>query len=107
MDVPEIDIDALAGHLDTGATVIDVREPDEYTDGHVPGAVHIPLQSVPDRLELIPADQPVYVVCAVGGRSARAVQWLRGQGVDATNVAGGTKAWIEAGRPVVRGTDPV
>ncbi len=104
-DVPEIDIEALEGHLEAGAPLIDVRETDEYTDGHVAGAVLIPLQTVPDSLDQIPDDQPVFVICAAGSRSARAVQFLRAQGVDATNVAGGTKAWIEAGKPVVRGAE--
>jgi rhodanese-related sulfurtransferase len=104
-DVPEIDIDALQGHVDAGAALIDVREPDEYADGHVPGAVLVPLQTVPDELARIPADQAVFVICHSGARSARATQFLRGKGIDATNVAGGTKAWIEAGKPVVRGDE--
>jgi len=105
-DVPEIDIETLQGHVDAGAAIIDVREPDEYTDGHVPGAVLVPLQTVPDELAQIPADRPVYVICLSGARSARSTQFLRGQGIDATNVAGGTKAWIEASKPVVRGDAP-
>jgi rhodanese-related sulfurtransferase len=105
-DVPEIDVDALAEKLEAGVMVVDVREDDEYHDGHVPGAVHIPLASVPAALDRVPVDAPVLVVCAMGGRSARAVEFLRGKGVDATNVAGGTKAWIDTGRPVVSGADP-
>ena len=106
-DLPEIDIAGLDQRAASGAVVIDVREDDEYADGHVPGARHIPLATVPDRADEIPADQTVYVICAAGGRSARAVEFLRGRGVDATNVAGGTKAWIESGRPVVTGAEPV
>ena len=105
-DVPEIDIDALDGHLRAGCLVVDVREDDEYHAGHVPGAVHMPLATVPDQLEVLPPEAPLFVVCAVGGRSARAVGFLRAQGLDATNVAGGTKAWIEAGKPVVLGGEP-
>lgn len=105
-DVPEIDIHELAAHLEAENLVVDVREDDEYRDGHVPGALHIPLATVPDELHRLPTGAPVLVVCAVGGRSARAVEFLRTRGVDATNVAGGTKAWIEAGRPVVPGADP-
>jgi len=106
-EAPEIDIDTLVTHLETGAMVVDVREDDEYRDGHVPGAVHIPLATVPDALDRLPTDEPVYVVCAVGGRSAQAVSFLRTNGIEATNVAGGTKAWIEAGKPVVVGSDPL
>ena len=54
----------------------------------------------------IPFDKPVYLVCATGGRSHRAAQWLIAQGFDATNLAGGTKAWIEAGKPTVTGSEP-
>jgi rhodanese-related sulfurtransferase len=105
-DVPEIDIDALEGLLSSGAVVVDVREDDEYADGHVSGAVHIPLGTVPQRFEEIPGDRPVYVICARGSRSARAVEFLRAKGIDAVNVAGGTLAWTNSDRPVVTGTQP-
>jgi molybdenum cofactor guanylyltransferase len=101
-DNPEIDIDRLAELLDTGIVLIDVREDDEVAEGHVPGIVHIALATVPDNLDRIPTDVPVYVICAAGGRSANAVRFLRAQGVDATNVAGGTNAWISSGRAVDR-----
>jgi rhodanese-related sulfurtransferase len=106
-DVPEIDVDALEGHIGAGALVIDVRESDEYTGGHVAGARHVPLTTVPDQLHAFPDEQPFFVICAVGARSGRAVQFLRAQGFDATNVAGGTRAWLESGRPVVAGPDPI
>ena len=101
--VPEIDLNALEGLLAEGAVLVDVREEDEYTDGHVAGALHIALSTVPDRVAEIPPTTPVYVICALGGRSARAAEFLRAQGVDAINVAGGTNGWIDSGRPVVRG----
>ncbi len=106
-DVPEVDIDALERAMSERALVVDVRELDEYTAGHVRGALPMPLTSVPDRIGELPAEAPVYVICHVGGRSARAVQFLRANGLDATNVAGGTKAWSESGRPLVTGPDPV
>jgi rhodanese-related sulfurtransferase len=58
---------------------------------------------VPERVGEVPTDRTVYVICARGGRSAKAVEHLRGQGVDAVNVAGGTLAWIDAGLPTDRG----
>ena len=106
-DVPEIDIDALEQRLGEGVLVVDVREVDEYADGHVAGAVLMPLATVPDKVDELPTDQPFLVICAMGGRSGRAVQFLRAQGLDATNVAGGTRAWTDSGRPVVAGPDPV
>jgi rhodanese-related sulfurtransferase len=98
-----VSIHELKAALDAGpVTLIDVREPVEYAEAHVPGAELMPLQSVPQRVDELPTDQPVYVVCAVGGRSAQAAGFLATRGVDAINVDGGTKDWIAAGYPVVR-----
>lgn len=105
-DVPEVTVEEMAEAKEDGAPVIDVREPDEYEAVHVPGAVLVPLGQVVDRVGEVPRDQPVYVICQSGGRSAKAVAWLRTQGIDARNVAGGTKAWVESGKPVARGIDP-
>jgi rhodanese-related sulfurtransferase len=88
--------------VDDGAAVIDVREPEEYADGHVPGAALVPLMSVPQRLAELPDASPLYVVCAVGGRSAQAVAFLTARGYDAVNVDGGTRDWLSAGYPVER-----
>jgi len=63
--------------------------------------VHIPLGELPDRLAEVPAG-PLVVTCRAGGRSARATQFLRGHGVDATNLDGGMQAWDAAGRAYVR-----
>ncbi|MGZ4596289.1 MAG: rhodanese-like domain-containing protein [Actinomycetes bacterium] len=82
--------------------VLDVREPYEYADGHVPGAELVPLGTVPLRLGELPADQPVYLLCAVGGRSAQAAGFLAARGVDAVNVDGGTHEWVASGYPVAR-----
>lgn len=102
-EIPEISVDELATRLDAGAVVIDVREPDEYTSGHVPSARPIPLREVPERAGEIPSDATVYFVCARGGRSRRAAEFVAAHGVDAVNVAGGTMAWIDSGRAVVTG----
>ena len=104
MDVPEIDVNELEARRAEGAVLFDVREPDEYEDAHVPGAVLVPLATVPEKLDDFPTEGPVYVICAVGGRSRRAAEYLRRTGVDAVNVAGGTKAWLAAGKPHSRGT---
>jgi rhodanese-related sulfurtransferase len=103
VDVPEVEVAELAARTPDGVALVDVRELDEFAVGHVPGAVLIPLADVPERIDEIPDDQPVYVICAVGNRSARAVEYYLRQGIDAVNVAGGTKAWIEAGHPVETG----
>ena len=101
----EVDLDSFAAAHEHGATVIDVREPMEYLDGHVPGARLIPMGQLPGRLEEIDADAPVYVVCASGNRSGAMAELLRRAGFEAVNVLGGTKSWIASGRPVNRGTE--
>jgi rhodanese-related sulfurtransferase len=106
VDVPEIDIAEAARRHEAGTPVIDVREPEEYAEGHVPGAPLIPLGSLPGRVGEVPTDGQVLVICKMGGRSAQAVDHLRSHGIDAVNIAGGTMGWIDAGHQVVTGTEP-
>ena len=106
MDVPEIDITELARLRAGGAVLIDVREPDEYTAAHVPGAALVPLATVPERVDEVPTEGTVYVICAKGARSRRAAEYYRAKGIDAVNVAGGTNAWVEAGHPTATGMEP-
>jgi rhodanese-related sulfurtransferase len=106
MDVPEVDVSELARARAAGAPLIDVREPDEYGQAHVPGATLVPLATVPEQLGVVPTEGTVYVICAVGGRSRRAAEFYRSRGIDAVNVAGGTRAWIDAGHPVSVGAEP-
>ncbi len=83
------------------ATVLDVREPDEWEGGHIAGATHIPLGELPGRLSEVPTGS-VVVTCRAGGRSAKATEFLLAQGYDVTNLDGGMKAWDAAGRAFVR-----
>ena len=106
MDVPEIDVAELARLRADAVPVIDVREADEYAQAHVPGAIFVPLGSVPDNLDLVPAEGTVYVICARGGRSRTAAEFYRSKGIDAVNIAGGTLEWIDAGQPVSTGMEP-
>ncbi len=99
MHVPEIDISDLAGRLDAGDYVLDVRNPDEWEEARIPGVTLIPMEELSERVDEVPTDRPVPVVCRSGNRSLHASSWLRERGVDAINVAGGTLAWIDAGRP--------
>jgi rhodanese-related sulfurtransferase len=101
--VPEISVDELATRLDAGAFLLDVRQPDEYKAGHVPGACLIPLAEVPERLGEIPTGGELLVICRSGARSMAAAEFLEQQQIPAANVAGGTLAWIESGREVVTG----
>lgn len=107
MEKPEIDVEALAGLLTAGPVpLLDVRMPDEYEEGHVPGAVLVPLPELPDRLADVPEGDVLYVICRSGARSAKAVELLAATGRDVANVAGGTLDWVESGRDVATGPEP-
>lgn len=93
--VPSVDVDAVTDD----AVILDVREPDEYAAGHVPGAVHVPMGAVPERISDLPEARLV-VVCRSGGRSARVTAYLRQLDVDAVNMDGGMRAWAAASRPM-------
>lgn len=99
----EVDIETFAEAYTNGATVLDVRNPDEYEAAHLQGAVLIPLGELADRQDEIPDADPLYVICAVGGRSLAAAKALTNAGYNALSVAGGTKGWIEQGRDFVTG----
>ena len=104
MSVREITIEELKIALITGAQVIDVRETDEYVSGHVSGATHIPLGTVPNNMEPFRSDDDIYVICQAGGRSMRACEFLHDQGItNVVNVIGGTAGWIALGNPVTTG----
>lgn len=84
------------------AFLLDVREDDEWSAGHIPGAVHVPMMEVPGRRDEVPTDRDVIVVCRVGSRSGQVVAYLRHNGWDRViNLDGGMAAWDAAGRPMV------
>jgi rhodanese-related sulfurtransferase len=88
-----------------GTMILDVREDEEWAAGHIDGAVHIPMNSVPSRAAALPTDRQINVICKMGGRSAQVTAWLRHQGFDAHNVDGGMLAWAVAHRPMVSDED--
>ncbi|CAB4367468.1 MAG: rhodanese-like domain-containing protein [Actinobacteria bacterium] len=108
MSISEISIKDLAAH--PRPIVIDVREIDEYVNGHVPGAINIPLSEVVGREGEFALGTTVYVICQAGGRSMRACEHLAAlPELDTTtfiNVAGGTGTWILEGHEVVVGDKP-
>jgi len=83
-----------------GFTLIDVRNDDEWEAGHAPGAVHIPLPELPNRLDEVP-DGDIIVVCRLGGRSARAADILAEQGIEAWDITDGMTGWQQNGLPMV------
>ena len=101
--VPSVAVQQLPTPVPEGVTVLDVRETIEFEQAHVPGSLHIPLMELPARLDEVPTDDRLLVVCAVGARSARAVEYLVQHGRDAVNLEGGLVEWQAAGRELVGG----
>jgi glyoxylase-like metal-dependent hydrolase (beta-lactamase superfamily II)/rhodanese-related sulfurtransferase len=114
-DVPQITLEALEVTADWPAALgppntmdapqrpllVDVREPVEYTHGHVPGAVNVPQAELATSLASLSRDRPVATICDGGTRALRAAQFLRQRGFAHVGVvAGGTAAWRLSGRAV-------
>lgn len=104
--VGEVDVARLAQDLAANKVpiLIDVRTPQEFASGHVPGAINLPLDALASRTTELEAyrDQSLYLVCRSGARSGRAAAQLAALGHQAVNVIGGTQAWIAAGHPTER-----
>ncbi len=106
MQVLEVDPIGAMGLVDaSGAILLDVREDDEWTAGHAPGAVHVRLGDLDART--FDTAAPVVAVCRSGNRSGLAATKLAAVGVTAYNMVGGMGAWQRTGQPVIRddGTD--
>lgn len=101
----EVTVAQLKEMLGT-VSVIDVREPGEFADGHVPGALLMPLSTIPLRVSEIDRDETHYLICEAGGRSAQACAFLAAQGFDVVNVGGGTGMWRALGYDVTTGDRP-
>ena len=103
--VPEV----LSADLPAGVFLLDVREDDEWTAGHAPDAVHVRLGELGARVDELPRDREVYVICRSGARSAYAAQALTAGGLNAINVADGMTGWAVAGRPMISedGAEPL
>jgi len=85
--------------------VIDVREPFEWLDGHIDGAIHLPMMESVARRDLAPPDRPKAVLCAGGLRSSTAISALKRHGIQHWyNVTGGMTAWTKSGYPIARPT---
>lgn len=92
-------VDALRN--DPGVLMLDVREPDEYEAGHIPGITLIPMGEVAGRLSEIPTNKTIIVTCRSGNRSAQIADFLRESGyANVHNMEGGILAWENAGLPV-------
>ncbi|GAA5501731.1 thiosulfate sulfurtransferase GlpE [Deinococcus xinjiangensis] len=95
----------LAAKLRAGAKLYDVRERDEYLDGHLPQAINLPLSELQGRENEI--ESPAIMVCLSGGRSAKAASHLAELGkADVMNLVGGTAGWRREGREIKTGEQP-
>ena len=101
-EITEIDTAMAAERIAAGASVLDVREPDEYDQGALPDALHIPRGHLEAQIEgrILDKTAPVVVYCAGGVRSAFAAKTLQELGyTDVLSVAGGFGKWKDEGRP--------
>jgi len=102
LQVPEITPAALRSALqdDQPLLLLDVREPYEWRQVRIPGARHMPMNSVPQHLAELPTDRPIVVFCAHGSRSFGVAYYLRTEGLDACNLTGGITQWHVQGGEV-------
>jgi hydroxyacylglutathione hydrolase len=102
--VPQLDSNQLHEILrKKKVQVVDVRSPDEWRRGHLPGAIHIPLAALPERAGELDAAIPIVLHCQAGGRSSIATSFLQASGVDAVaNLTGGYDGWVAEGFEVER-----
>ncbi len=100
----EIDVATAAAKQESGAFMLDVREPDEWAAGHIDGATLIPLGELSARASEVPSDKEVVVVCRSGNRSAQGRDILLAAGLPSvTSMAGGMNEWTAAGNETVTG----
>ena len=100
----EISVAQAAQLREQGAFVLDVRQPEEWNELHVPGATLIPLDQLPNRVSEVPKDQEILVICRSGNRSQAGRDILLQAGFEkVTSVSGGIIAWRNAGYPTVSG----
>ena len=100
----EITVDALKRRRDAGEdfVLLDVREPDEIETASIPWAHVISMREIPARIDEIPRDKPLVVMCHHGGRSERVAQFLEANGYEnAANLTGGIDAWSASVDPAV------
>ncbi|UFJ40907.1 rhodanese-like domain-containing protein [Brevibacillus humidisoli] len=94
-EVKEITPEELQERINRGdkLQIIDVREPHEWEEGHIPQATLIPLATLPVRLEELDKETPIVMVCRSGARSWNATAYVQQFGYQAENMAGGMLAW--------------
>ncbi|MGB8983944.1 MAG: rhodanese-like domain-containing protein [Anaerolineales bacterium] len=100
----EISVEQAAAERDSGAFILDVRQPEEWNEFHIPGSTLIPLGELAARVDELPRDREIVVVCRSGNRSAQGRDILLDAGfTQVTSMAGGVTQWRAAGYPTVSG----
>lgn len=100
--ITEIDVPAARRALASeDAVFVDVREPNEFNLGRVPGAIPLPRGTIETRGEgMLPRDKTIVVYCGGGSRSALAADTLQSMGYDVRSLRGGYRAWVESDGPI-------
>ena len=95
--------EAISARADGTTQIVDVREPEEWRGGHIPGAIHIPLGQLQQRHGKLDSTRPVIIVCRSGNRSLVAARMLKSVGFgEVKSLAGGMIAWASAGQRIQR-----
>ena len=103
--VPHLDAPSAKAKLETNPQpfLLDVRQPEEYRDGHIAGATLIPLGELGRRMQELPRDRQIVCVCRSGNRSHTATRYLVSAGYDAVNLRGGMIDWVNKGFAIKKG----
>ena len=96
----EVSVDEAYKMYQGGVFVLDVRTQEEWDEYHAPNATLIPLDQLPNRLNEIPKDQEILVICRSGNRSQEGRDILLSAGYNATSMTGGLKEWFAKGYPI-------
>jgi len=100
----EVSINDALAKRDAGAFILDVRQPEEWNEFHVPDSTLIPLDELASRVNELPKDQEIVIVCRSGNRSKQGRDILLDAGfTQVTSMAGGLNEWKAAGYPTITG----
>jgi rhodanese-related sulfurtransferase len=99
--IDEVEADEAAELAESGALVLDVREDDEWSAGHVDGSLHVAMGELGGRLAELPVDRRIVAVCRTGARSGAVTEALAARGYDVVNLVGGLQAWQAEGYTLV------
>lgn len=103
--IPHIDAAAVNAKRaeKPGPFLLDVREPSEFSEGHIPGAQLIPLGQLAQKMNTLSREREIICICRSGSRSGSAARQLASAGFTALNMNGGMSAWERAGLPIKKG----